>query len=269
MTETLRQEFRIAPDPVEPAARPQVFARAIVTPPAPPWEQARAANLEAQHGAPLPLAELLHRVKRLSSWGPGRPGRFAVLYVRAKEVRHPFEATADVEGQTVKVSFGAGGERVRRVQGGALVLLLLVAIGAVLGTSAALAIGARTRVEARLETAEKLGASKLAAATAYRNQVLQAHDLRSALGRGRPIADLVEDLAWVATAKTPEARLAAVHWQGGVMAVEVRGDQPPFAVADRQLERAPHPLRPGVWLWGVGSASGASGRAPATPRARP
>ena len=101
MTDALRKELPLGSGPTAVDDHPQVFARAIVTPPAPPWEQIRAANLEARHGAPLPLAELMHRVKRLSGWAPGRPGRFAVFYVRSKEFRSPFEAKVDVDGQTV------------------------------------------------------------------------------------------------------------------------------------------------------------------------
>jgi len=266
VTDALRKELPFEAEPAAAGDHPQVFARAIVTPPAPPWEQNRAANLDARHGAPLPLSELIHRVRRLSGWAPGRPGRFAVFYVRTREFRAPFETKVEVDGQLVKVAFGVGGDQVRRVQGWAGIFLLLVLVGAVLGTGAVVAIGARTQSTARLEAAEKLAATKLAAAQAYRRQIAQARDLRNALGRARPMGDVVSDLTWAATSKTPEARIAAVHWQGGVMAVEVRGEQPPFAAPDRRLERAPHPLRAGVWLWGVGpKGSGADRPSSATP----
>jgi hypothetical protein len=249
VTDALRQD-----DPRDAAAEapPQVFARAIVTPPAPPWEQARAAALEARHGAPLPLPELLHRVKRLSGWAPGRPGRFAVFYVRTKEFRTAFETSIDVDGQMVKVAFGLGGEQVRRLQDWATLLLLFVLVGALLGTGVSLALGARAQSASRLEAAETLGAAKLAAAHAYRRRIAQARDLQTALGRARPVGEVIGDLTWAATTKTPDARIAAVHWQGGVMAIEARGDQPPFEAPDRHIERAPRPLRPGVSLWGVG-----------------
>lgn len=248
---------------------PQVFAKAIVTPPGAPWEQMKAANLEARHGAPLPLSELIHRVKRLSRWAPGRPGRFAVFYVRTKEFRAPFETQIDVDGQLVKVAFGVGSEQVRRAQGWVVILLLLVGVGAVLGTGAVLAMSARSQSTARLAAAETLSGSRLASAQAYHGRFAQARDLRSMLGRGRPITDLVSDLSWVAMSKTPEARIAAVHWQGGVMAVEVRGEAPPFASVDRHLERAPRPLRLGVWLWGVGPKPGSADHPPSMALGRP
>ena len=66
-------------DEAEPKAerpQPQVLVRVIVTPPGAPWEQARAAKLDAQHGAPLPISELIHQLRRLAPWAPGRPGRY-------------------------------------------------------------------------------------------------------------------------------------------------------------------------------------------------
>jgi len=262
MTDALRKEmpFDAGPTPLD--DHPKVFVRAIVMPPATPWEQVRAANMEARHGAPVPISELLHRVKRLAPWAPGRPGRFGVFYVRAKEYRAPFEAEVDVDGQRVKVAFGRGGRQVRLLRGWALVLLLLVAVGAVIGTGVTLAAGARSQAEARLAAAEQLGARSFASAQAYRRQIARTHELRNALGRGRSIGDLMGDLTWVATSKTPDARIAAVHWQGGVMAVEVRGEAPPFATPDRRLERAAKPLRAGVWLWGVGPKSTSTNKNP-------
>ncbi|HEX4712063.1 hypothetical protein [Phenylobacterium sp.] len=252
MTDALRKDYSIEAEPTLAEGHPQVFARAIVTPPAPPWEQVRVATLDARHGAPVPISELIHRVKRLSGWAPGRPGRFAVFYVRAKEFRTPFETSVDVDGQLVKVAFGLGGEQVRRARDGAMVLLWFVVLGALVGAGVTLAFGARAQAARRLEAAEKLGAAKLAAAQAYRRQVAQARELRTVLGRARPVGDVIGDLTWVATSKTPEARIAAVHWQGEGMAIEARGDQPPFEATDRHIERAPHPLRPGVSLWGIG-----------------
>ncbi|HEX3365605.1 hypothetical protein [Phenylobacterium sp.] len=263
MTDALRRDVRPEPEPARPEDHPRVFTRAIVTPPAPPWEQARAANLDARHGAPLPLPDLVHRVRRLSGWAPGRPGRFAVFYVRAAELRGPFEAAVEVEGQTVKVAFGQGGASTQRIQSLAAVLLLFGLTGAVLGAGAVMALNARAEATGQLEAAEKLAAAKLAAAQGFHRQVVQARDLHTALGAARPIADVLADLSWVGTSKTPEARVAAVHWKGGVMAVEVRGEDPPFPASDRRLERATRPLRPGVWLWGVGPRSAQDASAPA------
>jgi hypothetical protein len=234
------------------APPPKVFVRALTTPPAPPWEQARAARLDARLGAPLPLAELVHQVRRLDRWGPGRPGRYGAFYVRAREFREPFETSVEVEGQSVTVRFGAASPDLRRLQGLGSALLALVLCGAILGAGVALALGARREATAQLEADELLAAARLKMAEAFRHRSNQARDLRTLVGHARPLGEVVGDLTWVATSKTPEARVVGVHWERGLLAVEARGEQPPFLAVDRPIERAEKPLRPGVWLWAVG-----------------
>ena len=92
-------------EPVAAAVPPSVFARSVATPPGWPWEQARGALLEARHGAPLPIDQMLVRLKRLTPWRPGQGARFAACYVRATEIEARFEARVDVEGQAVSVAF--------------------------------------------------------------------------------------------------------------------------------------------------------------------
>lgn len=244
-----------------PPPHPQVFVRAFTTPPGAPWEQARAADMDARHGAPLPVADLLFRIRRLAGWAPGRPGRFAVFYVRAQEFREPFETEVDVDGQRVKVSFGTSGEQMRRLRLIGLGLGLLVAVGALLGGGLMMALSARAEVNARIEALEQQSEQRLRAAKAFQRQKELAQELSAAVGRSGRMRDVLGDLAWVATSKTSDARVVAVHWERGVLAVEARGEQAPFAAPDRRVERFDKPLRPGVWLWGV-SHQGA-GREPA------
>lgn len=249
-----------APDTSPP---PQVFVRALTTPPGAPWEQARAARLDARHGSPLPIGELLHQVRRLDRWRPGQSGRFAAFYVRAREARDPFETTVDVEGQAVTVRFGTSAPDLRRLRGVGLGLAALVVSGAALGTGVMLALGAKSSVQAELEANEQLAASRLPAAAAYKARVRQARELKALAGAARPLDEVLADLSWVATSKTPEARIVGVHWERGLLAIEARGEQPPFLAVDRAIERSERPLRPGVWLWAVGRpGSGAATPAP-------
>lgn len=254
----------IDPEVAEAGAKPpQVFVRALVTPPGAPWEQARAARLDARHGAPLPVSELLHQVRRLDRWGPGRSGRYAAFYVRAREFREPFEATVEVDGQPVKVRFGAQAQDLKRLRSLGAILLVLMLTGAVLGGGVMLALGARGEATAGLQADEQLAQAKLKMAEAFRDRSNQARDLRALAGAGRPVSEVVGDLTWVATSKTPEARIVGLHWERGLLAVEARGEQPPFLAVDRPIERSARPLRPGVWLWAVGRPRAPeSGRAP-------
>lgn len=247
-------------EPATDAAKaPHVFVRAVSVPPGWPWEQARAARLEAEHGAPLPLSELMHQVRRLSPWGLGKPGRFGVFYLRRQEFRGPFETIVDVDGQAVKLAFGTPAGRVRRLQGAGVAVGLCVLVGAILGAGVALALGIRSEAEARLEAVEQRAATRLRAAEAAKARIEQVRDLESLVAGGRPLDAVLDDLSWVALAKTPEARLVGVHWEGGLLAVEARGEATPFLSADRPLERAETPIRPGVWLWAVGAPGRGAG----------
>src|SRR4051812_4519545 len=111
-------EHLLPPERDEPAgaATPQVFKRVIATPSGPPWRQVRAAQLEARHGAPLPIGELMFRLKRIAPWSLGQPGRFAAFYIRTREYRSAFEAIVDVEGTPVTVAFGASAKQGRQLQ---------------------------------------------------------------------------------------------------------------------------------------------------------
>lgn len=258
----------VEPEPAA-AAPPQVFVRALTTPPGLPWEQARAARLDARLGAPLPIAELLHQVRRLDRWGFGQPGRYGAFYVRAREYRQPFEATAQVDGQAVKVRFGTPARDSRRLRAVGAALILLVLSGAILGAGTMLALRARSAATAQLEADELLARNRLKMAEVLRDRSLQARDLRTLVGPSRPLADVVGDLSWIATSKTPEARIVGVHWERGLLAVEARGEQPPFLAVDRPIERAARPIRPGVWLWAVGRTQGTAAATPVTAEMRP
>jgi hypothetical protein len=90
--------------------------------------------------------------------------------------------------------------------------------------------------------------------------------LADQLDRGAPLRDVAADLAWASAAKAPDVRLEALHWRRGVMALEVRGGKPPFeADSGRPVERSRRPLRPGVWVWGVGPEGGAQTAGSANP----
>jgi len=61
----------------------------------------------------------------------------------------------------------------------------------------------------------------------------------------------------VSAARTPDARIEALHWDHGLLAVEARGEYPPIAGSGPPPERSSKPVRPGVWLWGL--KTGAAG----------
>lgn len=242
------------PDPSDaPKAQlPKVFVRVFSTPPGMPWDQSRAARLEAVHGAPVPIAELVHQLRRISSWAAGRPGRFAVFYVRSEEFIAPFESTVEVDGAPTLVAFGTKAGSLRNARKGALVALLIVGVGGVLGTGISLAIRARAQGDTQLEAAERNAASYLQSAKTQWRRKLIARDLDRELGSSRQVSDVLGDLAWVTAARASDAKIEVLHWDHGLMAVEARGDTSPFMAIDRSIERSSRPIRSKTWLWGVG-----------------
>ncbi|MDR3511015.1 MAG: hypothetical protein P4L73_05235 [Caulobacteraceae bacterium] len=251
-----------------PQAEPKVFSKTISTPPGAPWDQARAAGLEARVAAPLPLGEVVYRLRRLEAWTPGRPARHAAFYVRARDVGEGFETTVQVDGRHIKVSFLSPAEQARRARRSLMLFSVAAAAGLLLFVAVAAAIAGRVSTEARLSALEQTAAARVRAAKAYERLKVQTRLLNAAGARGSSLADYLADLAWATAAKAPAAHIDALHWQHGYMGVEVRGDAAPFAAPDRTVIKADRPIRPGLWLYGVAPAARGSAVSAARPSAQ-
>ncbi len=244
-------DFDPGPPQDVPTEPPQVFVRTFLVPPGAPWIQVRAASLEVRHGSPLPLADLMHRLKRREGWSPGQPGRFAAFYIRRSDYRSPFETVVDVDGEAFRVAFGANAPDLRRLRSlvvaGALmtVMLGLVALG--VGT----ALTARADVDGRLDVLARQAAARAREGRQIQAQLQVGVALARAEGRAGLSSDVLDDLDWLSHARTAEVQILAVHWDHGLLAVESRGEATPIAATDRDVVRSPRPIKPGVWLWGV------------------
>jgi hypothetical protein len=236
-------------EPPAAAARPSVFARAVSTPPGWPWEQARGALLEARHGAPLPIDQMLVRLKRLTPWRPGHGARFAACYVRATEVETRFEARVDVEGQTVSVAFEPPEALARRARRSLIAGVVAAGIAALLFVSIAGALLARSEGETQLAAMERDAAAKLRRAEAAQRVRRESAALATAQPGDRVAAPLA-DLAWAMAARTPDARIESWSWEHGASRVEARGETSPFADPQRGVSREA-PVRRGVWSWRI------------------
>ena len=245
---------------------PTVFVRTLSAPPGAPWDQARVAALEARVGAPLPLGEVVYRVQRLDPWSLGRSARFAAAYVRAQEVGDDFETTIDAGGRSVRIRFLSMEVRARQARKIAVIAAVAGVTGLLTLAAITSAFGVRGETAARLADTETRAASRLRHASRVAADHDEARLLDAAGVRRLGVKDLLADMAWAGAAKAPAAHIDALHWERGYMAVEVRGDTPPFANPDRAVLKADKPSRPGVWLWGVepvGSARPADPAAPA------
>lgn len=231
--------------------RPQVLLRALTTPPAMPWDQARAAELSARLQTPLPADVVTWKLRRLTPWRPGAVARFLAAYVRRADVGGGLSVTQAFEGQPYAFEFLPPGQREAMVR---QFTLAAAAAGVAVLVAALAVVGA---VQARGEAQRQLSSLELTLERRARQAASQAElDRRDqALAAGgleaqRP-ARMLADLAWVAQSRADPVRLEAVLWEPGLTAIEVRGDEEPFQATDRKVQRASRPVRPGVALWGI------------------
>lgn len=231
----------------------RVFVRVIAAQPGAPWDQSRQAALEARLGAPVRLTEVVYRLRRIDRWRRGEPARFAAVYARTEDARRGLVATPTVDGRQLTIDFSPPARQARRLRAPALAAGAIgVAIVLVAGLAHEVGVR-RTAFADQLEAVEGVAAVQGRQAGDVLSAKREARALEAEGVRGRRIADVLTDVAWVARAKAPLARIEAVHWDHGFLAVEAGGEGPPFRSSERTLEKARKPVRSGVWLWGVGS----------------
>lgn len=228
-----------------------LFVRPIATRPAMPWDQARAASLDARLNAPLPISELAWTLRRLERWMPGAPGRYAAVYARREDVGDGLETTAELDGQRFAVQFPSPGRRKAQARRLAVAGAIAAVTTALVASMLVSLVTARADANVRLESLEQTVAARLS--QTRRQTALQAQaQVMANAGLTNHRADRVlADLAWAARNKSAAAGVERFIWEGSLFAVEVRGEEPPFTAADRPVERSARPVRPGVWLWGV------------------
>lgn len=238
---------------------PQVFVRTLSTPPGVPWDQSRAADLEARLGAPLPLSEVVYQLRRLEGWRPGAAARWAVFYARAQDIGDRLQASPTVEGQILGVEFFSSSERRRRTRCLAVVTSAAAVLVALCVASMGAAFTARGDAAAELDAAEQIATSRLGQAKALKQSRDDARRLDEMGLRGRALSDVLADFAWAGSAKAPDMRIGAVHWDRGLMTVEVRGDGAPFVRLDRPVRKADKPASGGVTVWTVAPSNDSGG----------
>jgi hypothetical protein len=203
-------------------------------------------------GAPLPLSEVVYRLWRLEPWSLGRPARYAVCYVRAREIGDRFDTTVVVDGRPIRVRLFSRIERQRQARTSAMVIAGALGAGLLVLGSLSSAVSTRAEAALKLAAAQQTVAVRLRQAETLDRLKDQTRALIAVHVRGQGLNDFLSDLAWASTTKNPSAHIDALHWERGLMGVQVRGDTPPFGQTDRAVIKADKPVRPGVWLWGVG-----------------
>jgi len=206
----------------------------------------------------LAAHEVYIEQRRLERWRLGRPARFAVCYVRREAVGGEYRAQVEVEGRPLSITFRAPVQRGRLARRWGLIAGVAVAAGLLLTGAVSAALDLRADTEDQLSRLEQTAAVRLRQAKVQARLNDEARIL-AANGAGRQTVDgMLADLGWIAAAKAPGAHIDALHWERGYIGVEARGLIAPFGTTDRTVIKADHPLRPGVWLWGVGPAGSAT-----------
>lgn len=228
---------------------PQIFVRAVATPAGWPWDQTRGAELAARHEAPLPIALVHLRLKRLTPWRPNQSATFAACYIRAAEVRERMEAEVEVEGRRFPVMFEAPEVRARRARWSLAMGGGVAAAVALLIVSVAGALVARGQAEDQLAAMERDVAVKLRWAEAAERTRRESAAL-AAVAPGERTGAALTDLAWAAAARDPDARIEAWRWDHGAASVRARGEVSPFIDPSRPA------IREGANLWRIGLGEG-------------
>jgi hypothetical protein len=233
-----------------PTAEPKIFARSILVPPGLPWEQGRAARLDAQHGSPLPFADVVHQLRRTEPWRWGEPGRFAAFYLRRTQARSRYRAKVQLLDETFDIVFLPPADRQRQAQAVFLAIFSVLCAGVIASAAIFQALDARAKAEVQLLALERasMEAMSRARVRADQNRLATSMDAHE---RGVRPDIVLADFLWAAQAKSGDARINAWHWQPGLMAVEARGKVNPFLSSDRLVQRAKAPVSKGVWLWGI------------------
>ncbi len=244
---------RGGPNPDQ-ANAPQTFVRPVTTPAALPWEQSRAAGLEAALSMPSAKGDLRYRLVRTKGWRPGQPGRFAAVYLKGAAPEISCTAEILVEGRALKIAFISDATRRRQIKEQAVALVAFAGPAALFILALSGSIAVRSDRELRLQALEakaaraelftKRLAKERAEARLFSHSGLADHTLKEAQA----------DLSWLARNRNLAAHVQAIHWEGGLMTITARGDTPPLRSSERELRRSAKPLQPGLWLWGVGPA---------------
>jgi hypothetical protein len=241
----------LPPEPPRPP--PKVLVRVFTVPLGLPWEQARAAGLEARHGSPLPIAEVALLCRRLQPWRPGEAGRYVALYVLASEVGDGFETSVEVDGRSTPVRFASPQERSRAARRLVLVGFVAAVVSAVIAVAGLSSLAIRDEARTRLVSAEMGARARLRLALQIQSQRTEVRALEAVEGRGAPLDEVLSDLGHASGAQAPEAWIDAFHWERGLVAVEAHGDDPPLRAGPGQrVERSQKPIRSGVYLWSLG-----------------
>ena len=218
---------------------PPHYTRLVSVPAAAPWDQQRAALLNARHNSPLPDDQVLIQVKRLGSWRPNEHARFAAAYVRKSDFAGGASFTEDLGGELVAFEFSSSASKTQARRRAIIDLSLGASLIVVI------LFGGSASVTRRAESEAALGAAQKVDEEAARQERLSARiaknvsKLSNAGYAGRSGGDLLEDLSWLARSRNSNSVLQSFTWDRGDFVLRSADPTRPLSTAvDAQSERS-------------------------------
>lgn len=236
------------------------FTRVLATPPGWPWDQSRAAMLEARHTSPLSNDGVNIIVRRLKGWALGESGEFVAIYMRAGDAFPPQGLDIDVRGRTLHIDLPSRAARAAHLKDRATLIAVAAVMVLVMLGLITLAFQRRGALGDHLDEVEVRIAHQAREAHAMSRAKQEAEAL-SELGVTDGFDKAITDLTYVSAAKDPSTRLDAFYWNKGFWAVEAHGADAPFKDSAVTLQKSAKAVRPGVWLWAAPDVSSGSGGA--------
>ena len=234
------------------APLPKPFTRGFSVPPGLPWDQARAAQLEARHTSPVAALagdELRIHVKRLTPWRPGEEGRFAAIYLKASETRPGQVFRLEVQGHPVTLEIPSPALKAAQLQQNLWIMgcvgILVVALLFMVMTS----LSRRQDMDSQVTTLESDIATRLHRGAAIERAKAEAEALQALDLKGHSASEVLGALRIVTLAKNPNARIDSFLWDRGYWAIEAHGTDTPLELGSVSLKRSPKPLRGDTYLW--------------------
>jgi hypothetical protein len=214
------------------AAPTDIFVHVIAVPAAGPWDQIRAARMSAELGAPLPVGQSAVCVRRLGGWSPGRPGRFAIGYMRATDQPGERIRMVSVEGRSVRFVF------LDPITQRARYRAWLVDAGLAVGVVLCLVAGGWTWEQRRDQAVDALQLRARQANLDLRDRrltVLINHNLArmdSADLMGRSGAKVAADLAWLDATRDRSSPLTSIAWDDRALHLTTTAARAPMQGAE-------------------------------------
>jgi hypothetical protein len=217
------------------------FVRFFAIPAAGPWDQDRAAKLNASLGSPIPADDAAICIRRLGLWSPNEPARYAAAYMRKSQISGEHRLTKALEGRDVEFVFRddrlVRTQRMRRLTD----LVLVVVAGVAVLLAATKSLTARSDNALVAAGAKRALQMSLARQTELTREEKISALLARAGGQTRGGDDLMRDLAWVARSKRADSQIEALTWEAGALTLKTADQSNPIASTDRQVSAISSP----------------------------